>query len=190
MQGYFIRIGDKTSCGGKVIEGSSGTIMGGLPQSRLGDTVTCGVTGGFFQIVGGVPWILSDGLPVAGTLDSFSSCPCNASLCHSYQHADYKTTSVQGPSSTTAQPTNLTAGENHTAPLQFATPRNPESFSGCFQLLNQHAQPCASHSCVLLRDGRYLSPHRLDNEGRSQIIDATAPTRTQIATTAPSPVLE
>ncbi|MCU1721755.1 MULTISPECIES: PAAR domain-containing protein [unclassified Pseudomonas] len=58
MQGYFIRIGDKTSCGGKVIEGSSGTIMGGLPQSRLGDTVTCGVTGGFFQIVGGVPWIL------------------------------------------------------------------------------------------------------------------------------------
>lgn len=70
MQGYFIRLGDRTSCGGQVIEATTDTMMDGLPQARLGDTVTCGATGGLYRIEGGVSWDLSDGLPVAGTLDS------------------------------------------------------------------------------------------------------------------------
>jgi uncharacterized Zn-binding protein involved in type VI secretion len=35
--GYFIRLGDKTSCGGKVVSATSRIIHHGLNLARLGD---------------------------------------------------------------------------------------------------------------------------------------------------------
>lgn len=190
MQGYFIRLGDRTSCGGQVIEATTDTMMDGLPQARLGDTVTCGATGGLYRIEGGVSWDLSDGLPVAGTLDSTSSCPCRASLYHSYQYASYEQTSVQAVSFTSTQPASLRPDTPPTTALPLSKTQSSGPFSGCFQLLDQHARPCASHGYALLDDGHCLDQCRLDSEGRSQLTGGTRPARIQIATNAPAPVLE
>lgn len=185
MQGYFIRIGDKTSCGGTITGGNPYDTIEGIPQSRHSDSVTCGVTGGTYQIVGGVSWIHSDGLPVAGTLSSRSGCPCNASLYSSYPHALYEAAHPQPPLPVHA----ITTGQ--TASLASAgTSAAPGPCSTRFRLVDQHALPCASQAYALMRDGHWLEQHRLDAEGRSQICSSPRLTHLQIATTAPSPVLE
>lgn len=79
--GYYIGPGDKTSCGGTVLEGEDCFSLYGLAHAREGDRVTCGKDGKTYQILGGVSHVLSEsGRCVAGTLDSFSSCPCRAEL--------------------------------------------------------------------------------------------------------------
>lgn len=183
MHGYFIRIGDKTSCGGTITGGNPYDTIDGIPKSRHSDSVICGLTGGTYQIVGGVPWLHSDGLPVAGTLDSLSGCPCNASLYHSYSDACYEAAPppLAVRSITTGQPASLTSASSLTAPGPCSTR---------FRLIDQHALPCTSQAYALLRDGHCLEQHRLDAEGRSQVCSSLRPTNLQIATTAPSPVLE
>jgi uncharacterized Zn-binding protein involved in type VI secretion len=78
--GYFIGKGDKTSCGGEVLEGNPGVLLSGRAQAREGDKVTCGQDGQVYLIVGGVAHFNSDGRRAAGTLDSLSGCPCKALL--------------------------------------------------------------------------------------------------------------
>ena len=56
--GHFIRDGDKTCCGGKVLAGNRGTVMNGMPHAREGDPVTCGKDGKTYEIVGGVNIII------------------------------------------------------------------------------------------------------------------------------------
>ena len=68
--------GDKTTCGGKIIEGADDHTIMGIPQARDMDRVTCGRYPGMFIIVGGVPETDIHGRLMAGTLDSQSSCPC------------------------------------------------------------------------------------------------------------------
>ncbi|MBC3953328.1 PAAR domain-containing protein [Pseudomonas folii] len=91
-RGYFIREGDKTTCGGVVIAGDGRTNMMGFNHAREGDPVTCGVDGKAYIIVGGIGFIDSNGRSPAGTLDSSSTCPCRArlinSLSHSYEKQD------------------------------------------------------------------------------------------------------
>lgn len=185
MQGYFIRVGDKTSCGGTITGGNPYDTIEGVARSRHSDSVTCGVTGGTYQIVGGVSWIRSDGLPVAGTLSSRSGCPCNASLYHSYPHAWYEAIHPHPPMPahpvTTGQPANLASASTSTA---------SGPCSARFRLVDQQARPCASQAYVLLQEGHCLEQHRLDAEGRSLACSSPRPANLQIATTAPSPVLE
>ncbi len=54
-RGYFLVRGDKTTCGGKIIEGADDHTIMGIPQARDMDRVTCGRYPGMFIIVGGVP---------------------------------------------------------------------------------------------------------------------------------------
>ncbi|MFD2645098.1 PAAR domain-containing protein [Pseudomonas japonica] len=78
--GYVTRLGDKTSCGGQVLQGNPDFLIDGMPQARQGDSVSCGVTGKTYQIVGGIQDIFTEGGLAAGSLDSISSCPCQATL--------------------------------------------------------------------------------------------------------------
>ncbi len=87
--GYFIRLGDKTSCGGKVVSATSRIIHHGLNLARLGDKVTCGKNEGVFILLGGIHNYTSDGLPCIGTLESSSSCPCKARLFASEFSSSY-----------------------------------------------------------------------------------------------------
>ncbi|CAI3790140.1 hypothetical protein AHFPHNDE_03859 [Pseudomonas sp. MM227] len=88
--GYFIRLGDKTSCGGTVLGGERGVTLLGVPRSREGDRVSCGKSTGEFHIVGGVEQFKSNGRRVAGSLDSTSSCACNALLIPSSFSTQYE----------------------------------------------------------------------------------------------------
>jgi uncharacterized Zn-binding protein involved in type VI secretion len=89
--GHFLCVGDKTSCGGEIVEGYAGWICNGRPRARAGDAVTCGADGEVYRILGGVSFQILDGKPAAGTLDSVSGCPCSAtffpsSFAESYTH--------------------------------------------------------------------------------------------------------
>lgn len=102
--GYFIRMGDKTTCGGTVLEGDSDCTMHGVPQARQGDKVSCGKDGKVYQILGGVHYFRSGGIPVAGSLDSYSSCPCQARLIPSLFDDTYRDDSDSPASQRSAAP--------------------------------------------------------------------------------------
>lgn len=84
-EGFFLYHLDKTTCGGRILVGAPDETyeIGGIErqQVRVGDPVTCGVHEGRFRVCGGMGDTYSvNGAPKewAGSLDSFSSCPCNA----------------------------------------------------------------------------------------------------------------
>ncbi|MGV8920088.1 MAG: polymorphic toxin type 44 domain-containing protein [Pseudomonas sp.] len=106
--GYFIRSGDRTTCGGTVLEGDDRVIMAGLPQSCEGHAVTCGKDNKVYVILGGIPSMVCHTRQAAGTLDSFSSCPCQARLIPSELAATY--TSDQNNSSRTSNRSAQTLG--------------------------------------------------------------------------------
>lgn len=83
--GYFLRVGDKTTCGGQIITGDDTFKFYGSSATREGDRVTCGKHSGTYQILGGISYILGNNRRIAGTLDSFSSCPCKSKLINSIQ---------------------------------------------------------------------------------------------------------
>lgn len=95
--GHFIAKGDKTSCGGEVLEGDGSVSLFGLIHARMGDPVTCGKNGQTYLILGGISHRDSPGKLLAGTLDSFSNCPCRASLIASSTTATYTSRRTESP---------------------------------------------------------------------------------------------
>jgi uncharacterized Zn-binding protein involved in type VI secretion len=83
MPGAFIRLGDKTSHGGTVIEASPTTTSGDIAVARLGDKTSCPLPGhGTNPIVEGDPTAIVDGKPVARHGDKTG---CGATLIASQQ---------------------------------------------------------------------------------------------------------
>lgn len=99
--GYFIRRGDRTTCGGVVLEGDSTFLLDGIPMAREGDRVRCGKDGKAYPIIGGVLHFIS-GTCAAGTLDSFSGCPCRSQLVPMAFDASYHSDDGGGPTRTQA----------------------------------------------------------------------------------------
>lgn len=96
-KGHFIRLGDKTTCGGEVKEADTRIMMFGFAHAREGDQVTCGVDGKTYRIEGGVSFMNSHGRLVAGSLDSFSGCPCKAELKPTLFTASYESNRSSAP---------------------------------------------------------------------------------------------
>lgn len=71
--GYYIGVGDKTTCGGTVQQGDNRMTWGGLIHSLEGDQVSCGKDGKIYRIQGGFEHFISNGRRVAGTLHSVSA---------------------------------------------------------------------------------------------------------------------
>lgn len=76
MAGPLIRLGDKTSHGGTVVEASMVSDIGGIGIARVGDKVSCPVHGSQ-TIVSGDMTLIVDGKPVARHGDEVS---CGAKL--------------------------------------------------------------------------------------------------------------
>jgi len=95
--GYFVGLGDKTTCGGEVLDGDSSVNLYGLLHACEGDRVTCGRNGETYRIVGGISHINSRGRRMAGTLDSFSGCPCQATFIPSVHTATYSNKGYEAP---------------------------------------------------------------------------------------------
>jgi len=64
MAGPVIRLGDKTSHGGTVVEASAMSDSGGIGIARLGDMTACPLHGAVPIVTGDMSWIV-DGKPVA-----------------------------------------------------------------------------------------------------------------------------
>lgn len=64
MAGPLIRLGDKTSHGGTVIEASAHSDTGGIGIARVGDKATCPIHGSN-PIVSGDASLIVDGKPAA-----------------------------------------------------------------------------------------------------------------------------
>ena len=125
--GYYIGPGDKTTCGGTVLEGDHSFSLFGLIHAREGDLVSCGKDKKRYQILGGVSHVISDGRRVAGTLDSFSGCPCRAKLIPSNFEGSYiNEPSAPKASRVTAQSTS--PAQSITTTGNLAAPR-PSSFT-------------------------------------------------------------
>ncbi|MGG4664473.1 PAAR domain-containing protein [Providencia vermicola] len=81
--GYFLRVGDRTTCGGQILTGDPTLSWYGVAGAREGDLVSCGKHSGRFYIIGGCNSVWDEGRKVAGTLESMSSCPCHARFINS-----------------------------------------------------------------------------------------------------------
>ncbi|PVZ79397.1 hypothetical protein C9426_33740 [Serratia sp. S1B] len=77
-KGYYLVIQDKTTCGGIITEGEMTHTILGKAVAREQDRVTCGKHPGTYSIIGHIPGDSVMGRKFAGTLHSFSSCPCKA----------------------------------------------------------------------------------------------------------------
>ncbi|MBD8558298.1 PAAR domain-containing protein [Pseudomonas lactis] len=115
--GYFIGLGDKTTCGGEVLDGDKRVNIHGLFHACEGDRVTCGKDGQTYKIVGGISHINSHGRLMAGTLDSYSDCPCKAELIPSVYSATYENQHAEPPINLrVAQPNASSVNRNTVAP--------------------------------------------------------------------------
>lgn len=89
-KGYYLVQGDITTCGGGIVEGASDHRLFGKAVARDRDKVTCGKHPGTYMIAGGIQNDTIHGRMMAGTLDSISSCPCNAHFIPSMMHDTYE----------------------------------------------------------------------------------------------------
>lgn len=83
--GYFLRVGDSTTCGGNILTGDPTFQWYGVSAAREGDMVNCGKYAGTYKILGGAAETFDGGQILAGSLDSFSSCPCHAKFIPTIQ---------------------------------------------------------------------------------------------------------
>ncbi len=152
--GYFIGRGDKTTCGGTVLEGDDTFSLFGPPHARVGDLVTCGKDGKAYQIVGGVTHVLSGQRMVAGTLDSFSNCPCRAQLIPSSFEGSYSNESAAPKAGkASVQPTPTPSPRHSTASRQFG-----DDFAASTQ------SPKRINDLDLQKPGFYIAPKSTTRE--------------------------
>ncbi|HEO9145004.1 TPA: PAAR domain-containing protein, partial [Enterobacter asburiae] len=76
--GHFLFRGDKTVCGGRILEGFPDHQFFGKDMACEGHQVTCGKHPGRYRICGGLDTDDIHGKRIAGTLHSRSSCPCKS----------------------------------------------------------------------------------------------------------------
>lgn len=178
--GYFIGLGDKTTCGGAVLDGDRTFNLYGIDQASEGDRVSCGIDGGTYQILGGVSHVTNRGKRVAGTLDSTSGCGCKAGLIPSVLTATYRNKSTSAPRET---------GPFSHAPVQNHFTQG-SGFDERFQLLNHRGVPLGLLDYAVLQDGQCTARGSLDAQGQSAACASAGPTALNIVFSAPSPVLE
>ncbi|HDR2355813.1 TPA: PAAR domain-containing protein [Enterobacter roggenkampii] len=89
-KGYFLFRGDKTVCGGRIIEGWSDHQFFGKDMACEGHQVTCGKHPGRYRICGGLDTDDIHGKRIAGTLHSYSSCPCKSKFVPSNWEDNYE----------------------------------------------------------------------------------------------------
>ena len=145
--GYFIHVGDKTSCGGTVLGGDQGWLADGRARARQGDPVSCGEDGKTYPITGGVSYILLNGQLAAGTLDSVAGCPCGAILIPSIMWAAYANSSRRTDSAsafagqTPTPPAAPTARPAAAAPAPSTPPAIPSPRAGTAMASTADANP-------------------------------------------------
>ncbi|MGC0826243.1 polymorphic toxin type 44 domain-containing protein [Pantoea agglomerans] len=110
-EGNYLVQGDKTTCGGRITTGAEDHTLFDKPVAREQDSVTCGQHPGLYKIAGGIDNDTIRDRRMAGTLDSYSTCPCKAKFIPSmwddtYEKSSGSANSAVGTSSSTDSSTN------------------------------------------------------------------------------------
>jgi hypothetical protein len=160
-KGNFICKGDKTSCGGEVLDGDARLRMHGLFHAREGDRVSCGKDGKIYHIRGGISNMDSFGKLRAGTLDSVSGCPCRAKLIPTILTASYRKKASPAPQTASAwTPTAVPAHE--------ATVARPGTSNQPSPLEEEEEEEELEQNTIVLRLGLFF-----DGTGNNQGNSAT-----------------
>lgn len=184
--GYFIGLGDKTECGGVVLEGDYGISWDGVIHALEGHKVSCGKDKKTYEILGGVSSFTTDGRRVAGTLDSFSGCPCRAQLLPSVLTASY-----HGEPSTAVQAARtFRQAPRSDSTDSVGTSTNADTYDEQFSLVDHQGRPHCTLEYLLLQGDQRLASGTLDEQGCSSSQCSSTPSRLNFATHLPSPVLE
>jgi len=133
--GYWLMMGDKTTCGGQILEGTGRKKFTGKHAAMNGFKVSCGKHPGVYRIAGGHPGHTMDGNSFASTLYSSSTCPCRAQFIpsvtiatHSFYQGDAPgVTSSAIPADSKPAQYAQAARENGVAEPQHAQPRRKEA---------------------------------------------------------------
>lgn len=89
-KGNYLFRGDKTVCGGRILEGFPDHQFFDKDMACEGHKVTCGKHPGYYRICGGLNNDDIHGKRIAGTLHSYSSCPCKSKFVPSNLVDDYE----------------------------------------------------------------------------------------------------
>lgn len=152
--GYFLRVGDSTTCGGQILTGDPTLSWYGIAGAREGDMVSCGKHSGHFYIIGGCNRIWDADRKVAGTLESFSSCPCHARFINSLQdcYSDESAGVYQDPPSVVTQEVPVSIQKHHIR----------------YQCLNDDGEPFAQYEYkIYLQEGE-ICQGKTDGHGYTQ----------------------
>ncbi|HHT1315934.1 TPA: PAAR domain-containing protein [Klebsiella michiganensis] len=87
--GYFLVRGDRTTCGGSIIEGCDNHSIHGQATARNGDKYICGVDKKIYHIAGGIPNYFIHGVAAAGTAHSRGTCACKCYFINSFTDCIY-----------------------------------------------------------------------------------------------------
>lgn len=90
VKGYYLFRCDKTRCGGVITEGWTDHQHFDKDMACEGHKVTCGKHPGLYRICGGLDDDYIHGKRIAGTLHSYSSCPCKSKFLNSNWDDDYE----------------------------------------------------------------------------------------------------
>lgn len=156
--GYFLRVGDKATCGGQILTGDLTLSWYGVAGAREGDIVSCGKHSGHFYILGGCDSVWDEGRKVAGTLESVSSCPCHARFINSIQDC-YST-----------EDDNF--AQEFSSPMAQEAPIILQRYHIRYRCLNDDGEPfiqCEYH--IFLPEGGVLKG-KTDDHGYTQFHDA------------------
>ncbi|WP_148677399.1 PAAR domain-containing protein, partial [Klebsiella michiganensis] len=82
--GFFLVRGDKTTCGGSIIEGCDNHSIHGQATARMGDKYICDKDKKVYHIAGGIPNYFIHGVQAAGTAHSRGTCSCKCYFINSF----------------------------------------------------------------------------------------------------------
>lgn len=127
VKGNYLFRGDKTACGGVIIDGCPDHQHFGKDMVCEGHRATCGKHEGLYRIAGGIRDTIH-GKRIAGTLHSRSSCPCRSRLVPSNFYDSYELDNEVIPTSIGSR--EIAGLPEQPEPVQHAqsTKKDPESY--------------------------------------------------------------
>mgnify|MGYP003365068747 CR=1 FL=1 len=127
--GYWIVKGDKTSCGGSVLNGRPEKKIGkGLNSVAVnGSPVSCGKHPGTYSVDGGYPGDIIHGCYAASTLYSRSTCPCKAFFIPSQTFMSHGPYQVPERASASVEPEQHAQSAKRVNPPSYLTGEKTES---------------------------------------------------------------
>lgn len=154
-EGYYLVQGDKTTCGGRITTGAEDHTLFDKPVAREQDSVTCGKHAGLFKIAGGIDNDTIHDRRMAGTLDSYSTCPCKAKFIPSMMDDTYEKSSGASAGESAAGFTAAPTQSPPVLPGYLTGEQKPTGFVPDYPvLINTHGMPDAKLMAMLKKNNK------------------------------------